>query len=279
MAGAGTTTFANIQVSGTGNTEGRGAIRAQSGTLAGIISLMGDTTIGTEGGAISGNISSGVSGTQTLTLGTTAETSGNNITLSGNIGGGTGTIALTKTQSGTTTMTGVNTYTGATTISAGTLQISGAGSLGSGNYAGNISNAGTLQYSSSAAQTLSGNISGAGALTKDTSSTSTLTLSGSNNYTGATTVTLGSLAITNYLTAGAGAININPAAGTKATLTLSGTTTNTGAFTVGSVVGGNAILNVTGEWSPVAAAMGLLSVMLVTEPTTKARAPSLRVSI
>src|ERR1019366_6168336 len=102
-------------------------------------------------------------------------------TLSGVI---SGAGALTKdTATSTLTMTAANTYTGATTVSAGTLQIGSAGSLGSGTYAGNIaiSSGATLQYSSSAAQTLSGVISGAGALTKDTA-TSTLTLTAANTY-------------------------------------------------------------------------------------------------
>ena len=85
----------------------------------------------------------------------------------------TNTTALTKTGTGTLTLTGANTYTGDTTIDAGTLEIGGAGALGTenpgNNYAGNIINDGTFEYSSSANQTLSGVISGTGQLIKDTS--------------------------------------------------------------------------------------------------------------
>ncbi|MGJ4888358.1 autotransporter-associated beta strand repeat-containing protein [Bradyrhizobium sp. HKCCYLRH3099] len=116
-------------------------------------------------------------------------------TLSGTI---SGAGALTKDTSATSTLTltGTNTYSGATTVNAGTLQIGGTGSLGSGNYAGSLALASgaLLQYSSSAAQTLSGTISGAGALTKDGSTASTLTLTGTNTYSGPTTVTAGTLA-------------------------------------------------------------------------------------
>jgi autotransporter-associated beta strand protein len=81
---------------------------------------------------------------------------------------------------------GTNTYAGDTTISAGTLRIGNntAGTLGGGNYAGNIVNNGTLQIWSSAAQTLSGVISGPGNLAKAYGGT--LTLSGANTYTGKT---------------------------------------------------------------------------------------------
>ena len=119
----GTSTFAGINAIGTGNNETRGAIRL-GGTLVGTVTLAGNTTIGTEGGTISGNITSGASGTQTLTLGTTNSTG--NATLSGIIGGGTGTIALNKTAAGTVTLTGVNTYTGPTTIEAGIVTLNGS---------------------------------------------------------------------------------------------------------------------------------------------------------
>ncbi|MCL4207851.1 MAG: autotransporter-associated beta strand repeat-containing protein, partial [Pirellulaceae bacterium] len=114
----GASTFGSVAVTGTGNSENRGAIRLAN-TLNGSISLLGNTTIGTEGGILSGNISSGAAGTQTLTLGTSNSTG--NATLSGNIGGGTGTLALTKAQAGTTTLSGTNSYDGGTTINAGAI--------------------------------------------------------------------------------------------------------------------------------------------------------------
>ena len=109
----------------------------------------------------------------------------------------TGTLIgndLVKYGNGFMSLSGTNSYTGATTINAGTLQIAGAGSLGSGSYAGAISidTVANLRYSSSVDQTFSGVISGAGSLTKDTSG-STLYLSGTNTYTGASTVSAGVL--------------------------------------------------------------------------------------
>ena len=131
----------------------------------------------------------------TIVAGTTGTfevtASGTNLTLTGASASTTGNLA--KTGAGTLTLSGANAYTGNTTISTGTLQIGAAGQLGAGTYAGNITNSGVFNYSSSAAQTLSGVISGSGPLTKDTSSASTLALSGTNTYTGVTTITAGVL--------------------------------------------------------------------------------------
>ncbi len=119
------------------------------------------------------------------------------------------TIALIKNGIGTLTLTGTNTYTGGTTVSGGTLQLGTAGLLGNGSYAGAISLTGTLQYSSSAAQTLSSVISGAGVLLKDTS-TSALTLSGANpSWSGGLVVKAGTVNLnTNANAAGTGTITL-----------------------------------------------------------------------
>ncbi|MCX6896384.1 MAG: autotransporter-associated beta strand repeat-containing protein, partial [Verrucomicrobia bacterium] len=108
---------------------------------------------------------------------------------------------------GTVVLGAVNTYTGPTAIgSGGALIIAGAGSLGSGSYAGNITNAGTFTYNSTAAQTLSGTISGGGTFVK--TNTSTLTLAASNSYSGGTTIGGGTLKID----AGAGGTNSSSSA-------------------------------------------------------------------
>ena len=67
----------------------------------------------------------GVSGTPTLTVGDNDATGAAN-TFSGVIKNTAGTLALTKTGSGTLTLSGNNTYAGATTVSVGTLK---AGSI------------------------------------------------------------------------------------------------------------------------------------------------------
>jgi T5SS/PEP-CTERM-associated repeat protein/autotransporter-associated beta strand protein len=120
-----------------------------------------------------------------------------------------------KVLAGTTVLNGANTYSGATTITEGTLQ-AGAANTFSGNSAvavgatgtldlnnydqtiGGLSGAGTvslgsgvLTVNSAANSAFSGTITGTGGLTKD--GTGVLTLSGTNDYSGATTVNGGTL--------------------------------------------------------------------------------------
>ncbi|ODA67265.1 Extracellular serine protease precursor [Methyloligella halotolerans] len=96
---------------------------------------------------------------------------------------GTGTV--TKTGAGTLILTGENTYTGGTTISAGTLQID------SDSIVGDVVNNAALTFDQATNGTFAGDISGTGSLTKI--NTGTLILTGSNSYTGGTTISAGTL--------------------------------------------------------------------------------------
>ena len=115
----------------------------------------------------------------TLAASSTIDTQENILVLSGTLSGG----AFTKTGNGTLVLSGVNTYTGGVTVSAGTLQGT-ADSL-----RGNILNNAAVSFAGGG--TYAGNMSGSGSLTKV--GPGTLILSGSNSYTGGTTVTDGVL--------------------------------------------------------------------------------------
>ena len=97
----------------------------------------------------------------------------------------TGTGSLTKSGTGTLALTGANTYTGGTTISAGTLQ----GNTTS--LSGDIVNNAALAFDQVSDGTFADDISGTGSLSK--SGAGVLTLSGTNTYTGGTTISAGTL--------------------------------------------------------------------------------------
>jgi autotransporter-associated beta strand protein len=115
---------------------------------------------------------------------------GSNTFISGNMG-------LVKVGTNTLTLTGSNTFIGGTTVSAGTLQLGDGttGHDGSLSGVGGITNNGALVYNLAGSQTYGGIISGPGSLTK--SGTGTLTLQGANFFAGTTTITGGTLNLSN----------------------------------------------------------------------------------
>jgi len=169
---------------------------------------------------------------------------GTNITLAGALGG---TGGLTVNGAGTLTLTAGNFYTGITTLDAGTLNINGEYALGGAVYSGLTFNGGTLQYATGFSGNGTGDItqnsaatpvakpvtvasggatidtngnnvsyantfgnSGTGNLSViDSQGTGSLTLAGTANYSGSTTVSGGgTLIVTGGLTATT-AVNVN----------------------------------------------------------------------
>ena len=109
-----------------------------------------------------------------------------------------GNGSLTKLGIGTLLLTGNNLYTGGTKISTGTLQIGSGGT--SGSLTGNITDNAVLVFNRSDNPTFGGVISGSGSFTK--AGTGILTLTGSNNYSGGTTLSTGTLKVGNGGTSG-----------------------------------------------------------------------------
>jgi autotransporter-associated beta strand protein len=192
LFGAATGTVSLTSLGGAGKT--RFASNASIGTLSG-----GTVTVDGSTAAITalngGNIS----------LGSTA------LTVSGGTHGGVISGAngsLTKSGPGTLILTGANTFGGGTTISAGTLQLGNGAATGSV-AAGDITNAGTFAISRSDDLTFASKITGAGAFTK--LSANNLTLTGANDFTGATLVSAGTLTAAAGALAGTSGISVNGA--------------------------------------------------------------------
>ncbi len=174
-----------------------------------------------------------------------------------------GTGSVLKTGAGTLALTGVNTYSGGTAITGGTLQVTSAAPLGTGNltvggsgilrasgtftYGNGVtlglplsesapmapSRVGTFEVDASQALTLSGVVSGSSGLVKI--GEGLLILTGTNTYTGVTTISDGTLQIGNGGTTGAisGDVvnNANLVFNRSDTYTFTGAITGNGAVT------------------------------------------------
>ncbi|EQC1501893.1 autotransporter outer membrane beta-barrel domain-containing protein [Salmonella enterica subsp. enterica serovar Worthington] len=211
----GTLIATNVEALGTGNVTDNATLEMNTGgdfdnaisgsgqvvksgdetlTLSGANSYTGGTTI-SGGTLVASNVEA---------LGTGDIT--DNATLELNAGGGFannigGTGSVVKSGDKTLTLSGSNTYTGGTTISGGTLVASNVEALGSGDVTDNA----TLELSTGG--DFANNIGGTGSVVK--SGDKTLTLSGTNSYTGGTTINDGTLVATSVDALGSGDVTDN----------------------------------------------------------------------
>jgi fibronectin-binding autotransporter adhesin len=135
----------------------------------------------------------------------------------------TNTSNLAKSGTGTMILTGNSTYTGTTTINAGTLQLGAGGGTGSIASPTIVNNA-ALRVDRTGSLTLSSNMSGTGTLTKNGSGT--LVLTGSNTYSGGTTLNAGNLTLQSSNALGTGTLT-QSSGSSLLTIDTTGTLTNT----------------------------------------------------
>jgi T5SS/PEP-CTERM-associated repeat protein/autotransporter-associated beta strand protein len=217
---------------------GAGSVRLESGTtiFTGTSTYGGGTTIAggilqLGNGGTTGSITGNVSDNTTL-----AFNRSNTYQFDGVI---SGQGNVTQAGSGTTILTAANTYSGGTMISAGMLQLGNGSTTGS--IIGNITDNGILAFNRSDAVTFSGVVSGSGGVNQVGSGTTTLT--GTNTYSGVTTVAAGTLAIaaggsiTSNVTNNANFANAGTVGGNLANtgiasnnLTISGAVANAATF-------------------------------------------------
>ena len=251
-AGSGTLTL-----SGTNTFTGDLTISAgtviMTGTLADSVDVVNSGTYDIDASdtiqSLSGSGAVQIATSQTLTTGDAGDD-----TISGVI---SGAGSLVKIGSGKLTLSGTNTYTGSTAITAGTVSIandSGLGAAPGSATAGHLTiNGGILQSTAnftlssnrgvalgashgtfnvdgSTALTIAGIISGANNIIK--SGNGTLVLSGINTYSGATTISAGTLNISGQLGSGTYSNTINNSGvfefSSSSNQALSGIISNTG---------------------------------------------------
>jgi autotransporter-associated beta strand protein len=109
----------------------------------------------------------------------------------------TGAGGITQAGTGTTILLRTNTYTGSTIISGGTLQMGTNGIFGSLGNTSSVVNNGSLVFNRNGSETdgriIAATISGTGTVTQ--AGSGTIWLTGTNTYTGATTIATGILSL------------------------------------------------------------------------------------
>jgi fibronectin-binding autotransporter adhesin len=223
---------AGLTVGGPG-TNFSGSITVNGGILTPITGFGGGTLTINSGGTLSvfhrtltfGTLS-GTGGTLNMGGSFLTFTSAANSTFAGVITDSSG--QFTKGGSGTLILTGASTAVSDLVISGGTLQFGNGGTAGGFNYR-TLTDNGAFVVNRSDAVAFAGVISGTGTVTQ--AGGGALTLSGTNTYTGATSVTAGTLNVTGRV-AGVGVAS-------GATLTGNGTVGSTTIASGGTLTPGN----------------------------------------
>jgi fibronectin-binding autotransporter adhesin len=177
-------------VAGSATALGNGTSALSISSFGGTLNLNGfNIAVGSLTGGSTSNPSDIILGSNTLTIGGIPGTT----TFSGVISG-TGGLTLTGPATEQTYLTNTDTYSGSTVIGTGAVL-----GLGFSSQPGNIpdtsgiSGSGTLLFYESVATTVSAPITGSLSVTQSSSGAGVVTLSGTNTYTGATTINSGTL--------------------------------------------------------------------------------------
>ncbi len=260
VTGSGTLKLGNAAAIPSGN--GKGNLSLGTGSTLDLNNFS-QTVNGLTG---AGSVTNGLTGAATFTV----DSNNTSCLFTGVIQDGNGTVSFSKTGTGTLTLAAANTYSGTTTVAAGgTLEIANAAALPSGIGKGNVIVNGTLDLDNSlTVNGLSGsgsiatdtalaivltagandqissfagslaNGSGGGSLALTKTGLGTLTLAGNNTYSGATTISNGTLAMgsgtglspnSTVTVAGPGFLDVNGFNVTMDGLLGSGTILNNGA--------------------------------------------------
>ncbi len=168
-----------IAVGSEGNSNSFGATLGGLNTT-GTSTFSGNITLGTAATNYTMTLRAATGGTVDFTTGTWTT---NNKAIAVGSSGNTGTVRLSNDLA----------TTGAISLNFGTLQIGNGGTTGSISNTSGITNNATLIYNRSDARTVAYGISGNGTVTKQGAGTTTFTAN--NTYTGATTISAGTLQI------------------------------------------------------------------------------------
>lgn len=192
------TGIGRVRQSGPGMVELSGSNDYSGGTAihGGTLSIAADANLGAasgalelDGGTLRTTAAFGTTRTVTLAGNGTFRVDGASLALDSAVSGGGN---LVKEGAGTLVLSADNNYAGTTTVSSGIVQVGNGGATGSLG-AGAVTNNGQLRFDRGNDFTVSNAIGGTGALAK--LGASTMILTGSNSYTGTTTIAAGTLQV------------------------------------------------------------------------------------